>query len=85
MQRRISNIEQGISNVEGMNSIYLIKKTEQSDSTLRHSIFDILRFAFKCSFTRTRPLAKRTFSLINEKKLTEGKREAVATLSPLSQ
>ncbi|CAB1083726.1 hypothetical protein D1AOALGA4SA_11268, partial [Olavius algarvensis Delta 1 endosymbiont] len=30
MKRRISNIEQGISNVEGMYSIYLIKKTEQS-------------------------------------------------------
>ncbi|CAB1085468.1 hypothetical protein D1AOALGA4SA_12955, partial [Olavius algarvensis Delta 1 endosymbiont] len=31
------------------------------------------------------PLAKKTASLIKENKLIEGKREAVATLSPLSQ
>ena len=29
-----------------MYSVYFIKKTERSDSTLRHSTFDILRFAF---------------------------------------
>ena len=27
-----------------MYSVYFIKKTEQSETTLRHSIFDILRF-----------------------------------------
>ncbi|CAB1077196.1 hypothetical protein D1AOALGA4SA_4988 [Olavius algarvensis Delta 1 endosymbiont] len=38
-KKRISNIEQGITNVEGMYAIYLIKMTEQSDTTLHHSIF----------------------------------------------
>jgi hypothetical protein len=34
-----------MSNVEGMYTIYFIKKmTERSDSILRHSTFDILRF-----------------------------------------
>jgi hypothetical protein len=33
-----------MSNFEGMYSVYFIKKTEQSETTLRHSIFDILRF-----------------------------------------
>jgi hypothetical protein len=33
-----------MSNVEVMYSVYFIKMIERSDSTLRHSIFDILRF-----------------------------------------
>ena len=33
-----------MSNVEVMYSVYFIKKTEQSESTLRYSTFDILRF-----------------------------------------
>jgi hypothetical protein len=41
---RISNDECRMSNVEGMYSVYFKKKSEQSDSILRHSIFDILRF-----------------------------------------
>jgi len=49
-----------------MYSIYLIKKTEQSDSTLRHSAV-----RFKRSFIRARPLAKKTASLIKEKKLSK--------------
>ncbi|CAB1077117.1 hypothetical protein D1AOALGA4SA_4910, partial [Olavius algarvensis Delta 1 endosymbiont] len=54
---------------EGMYSIYLIKKTEQSDSTLHHSIF-LVRYSAvrsKCSFIRALPLAKRTASLINKR------------------
>ena len=35
-----------MSNVEVMYSVYFIKMIERSGSTLRHSIFDILRFAF---------------------------------------
>jgi hypothetical protein len=33
-----------MSNVEGRYSVYFIRKTEQSETILRHSIFDILRF-----------------------------------------
>ncbi len=33
-----------MSNVEGMYSVNIIKKIERSDTTLQHSIFDILRF-----------------------------------------
>jgi hypothetical protein len=40
------NIEHRTLNVQHriMYSVYIIKKTERSDSTLRHSTFDILRF-----------------------------------------
>ena len=40
------NIEHRTLNVQHriMYSVYFIKKTERSDSTLRHSTFDILRF-----------------------------------------
>jgi hypothetical protein len=48
LKKRISNNESSsggqVSNVEVMYSIYFIKMTERSDSILRHSIFDILRF-----------------------------------------
>ncbi len=44
IKKRISNIEQGITNVEGMYSIYF-KSTERSESIIRHS-------TFQCSFTR---------------------------------
>jgi len=33
-----------MSNVEGMYSVYLIKKTEQSDSIIRHYSFFIRHF-----------------------------------------
>ncbi|CAB1079731.1 hypothetical protein D1AOALGA4SA_7439 [Olavius algarvensis Delta 1 endosymbiont] len=54
LQRRTVSIEQGTTNVEGMYSICLIKKTEQSDSTLHHSIFLVRCSAvrFKRSFIR---------------------------------
>jgi hypothetical protein len=41
LKKRISNIGQGIINVEGMCSIDFIKMTERSDSILRHSTFEI--------------------------------------------
>jgi len=47
LKKRISNNECRMSNVEGMYFIYFTKKTERSETTLRHSIFNILRFAFK--------------------------------------
>ena len=40
------NIEYRIMNIEVRYSVYFIKMTERSEPTLRHSIFDILRFAF---------------------------------------
>ncbi|CAB1081860.1 hypothetical protein D1AOALGA4SA_9501 [Olavius algarvensis Delta 1 endosymbiont] len=50
-----------------MYSVYLNKKTEQSDSNLHHSIFLVRCSAvrFKCSFVRALPLAKKTAGLIN--------------------
>ncbi|CAB1078894.1 hypothetical protein D1AOALGA4SA_6615 [Olavius algarvensis Delta 1 endosymbiont] len=60
-----------MSNVEGMYSIYFIKRPSDAIPP-----FDILRFdirysavRFKRSFIRARPLAKKTASLIKEKKL----------------
>ena len=43
--KKLKNVEHRTSNIQHriMYSAYL-KKTERSDSTLRHSIFDILRF-----------------------------------------
>jgi hypothetical protein len=47
--------------------------TERSEPTLRHSIFDILRFCGSlltwCSFTQAAPLAKKTASLIGKETL----------------
>ncbi|CAB1077768.1 hypothetical protein D1AOALGA4SA_5546 [Olavius algarvensis Delta 1 endosymbiont] len=48
------------------------------------------RFKYSCSGVnidvhKSAASGKKTASLIKEKKLIEGKREAVATLSPLSQ
>ncbi len=39
------NAECRMSNVEGMYSIFFNKEIERSDSILRYSLFDILRFA----------------------------------------
>ncbi|CAB1084554.1 hypothetical protein D1AOALGA4SA_12068 [Olavius algarvensis Delta 1 endosymbiont] len=33
-----------MSNVEGMYSVYFIRMTERSETILRNSLFDILRF-----------------------------------------
>ncbi|CAB1082749.1 hypothetical protein D1AOALGA4SA_10348, partial [Olavius algarvensis Delta 1 endosymbiont] len=49
-----------------MYSIYF-KKTERSESIIRHSSFDIRHSSFQCSFIRALPLAKRTASLINKR------------------
>ncbi|CAB1075012.1 hypothetical protein D1AOALGA4SA_2832 [Olavius algarvensis Delta 1 endosymbiont] len=49
-EKRITNIEQGIMNIEVRYSIYY-KKTERSDSIIRHS-------SFQCSFIRALPPAK---------------------------
>jgi len=58
-----------MSNVEGMYSIYFIKRPSEAIPP-----FDILRFdirysavRFKCSFIRALPLAKKTASLINKR------------------
>jgi hypothetical protein len=46
LKKRITNIEQGIMNVEVRYSIDFRIMTERSDSTLRHSTFLVLPFDF---------------------------------------
>jgi hypothetical protein len=49
LKKRISNIEQGIMNAEGMFFVDFIKMTERSDSTIRHSTFGIRYSAVRFS------------------------------------
>jgi hypothetical protein len=56
MKKRITNIEQGMSNIEVMYPVYY-KKTERSDSTVRQSTFDIrhsLKFHMRCQVSGVR-------------------------------
>ena len=50
LKKRITNVEQGITNIEVRYSIiYIFEKAECSDSTLHHSKFLVRYSAVRCS------------------------------------